>query len=96
MPSSWFGLSIFVDAAGNGVATFNGNSYNFTTSTALHSGAFNVGYRENLQIGTDGTPDAIMRPPTFTVVPEPTTLVLAVMAFGLAGFGRRRDYSEVL
>ncbi|MFO0792068.1 MAG: lamin tail domain-containing protein [Pirellulales bacterium] len=96
LPSSWFGLSIFVDAAGNGVATFNGNSYNFTTSTALHSGAFNVGYRENLQIGTDGTPDAIMRPPTFTVVPEPTTLVLAVMAFGLAGFGRRRDYSEVL
>ena len=51
LASDWFDLGISIDAAGNGVARFNGTNYTFTTSTALHSGAFNVGYRENLQIG---------------------------------------------
>lgn len=88
MASDWYDLSIKVDALGNGAATFNGSTYLFTTSTALHSGAFNVGYRENLQLGSDGTPDAIMRPPTFTLVPEPATLTL--VALGLIALATRR------
>jgi hypothetical protein len=87
LPSAWYDLGISIDALGNGVATFNGTNYNFTTSTALHSGAFNVGYRENLQIGSDATPDALMRPPTFTVVPEPASALLLVL--GLTGLGLR-------
>jgi hypothetical protein len=83
LASDWFELGISIDALGNGVARFNGTSYPFVTSTDLHSAAFNVGYRENLQIGTDGTPDAIMRPATFTLIPEPASVALA--ALGLAG-----------
>jgi hypothetical protein len=93
LASNWFELGISIDAAGNGVATFNGTDYAFVTSTNLHSGAFNVGYRENLQLGADGTPDAIMRPATFTIVPipEPATFALAALsACGLIVAARRR------
>lgn len=79
LSSGWFDLSLAVGTTGNGVARFNGTSYLFTTSADYHNGAFNVSYRENLQLGTDGTPDAIMRPATFTLVPEPGTLVLVAM-----------------
>jgi hypothetical protein len=87
LASNWFNLGIRIDDAGNGVAWFNGTNYPFTTSTDLHSGAFNVGYRENLQLGADGTPDAIMRPATFTIVPEPGTMIL--VAFGLLALAVR-------
>jgi hypothetical protein len=90
LASAWFDLGIAIDAAGNGVATFNGQIFNFTTSTALHSGAFNVGYRENLQLGADGTPDAIMRPATFTIVPEPGAVALASL-LSLTALRRRRN-----
>jgi hypothetical protein len=90
LPAAWYDLGISIDAAGNGVANFNGTNYNFVTSTNLHSGAFNVGYRENLQIGADGTPDAIMRPPTFTIIPEPATLALVLMGVA-AMFGIRHN-----
>jgi hypothetical protein len=89
MASDWYDLSIKVDALGSGIATFNGVPYLFTTSTNLHSGAFNVGYRENLQIGADGTPDAIMRPPTFTLLPEPGTVALLIV--GLVGLAAPRQ-----
>jgi hypothetical protein len=72
------------------VANFNGTNYNFVTSTALNSAAFNVSYRENLQLGSDGTPDAIMRPATFTIIPEPATLALVLMGLIPFGAGRRR------
>lgn len=90
LASNWFELGISVDALGNGVATFNGSDYAFVTSPSLHSGAFNVGYRENLQLGADGTPDAIMRPATFTI-PEPGTLVLCLLGFAVSMVARRRS-----
>ncbi|HEY6565061.1 MAG TPA: hypothetical protein VIY86_11225, partial [Pirellulaceae bacterium] len=88
MPSDWYQLSIAVDALGNGVANFNGTNYNFVTSTALNSGAFNVAYRENMQMAADGTPDAFLRPPTFTIIPEPAAAVC--FAIGLIALAARR------
>jgi hypothetical protein len=90
LPSDWYELGIRIDALGNGVATFNGTQYPFTTTAGLHGGAFNVTYRENLQIGTDTTPDALLRPPTFTLVPEPGTLTLVAMALAACAARRRR------
>jgi hypothetical protein len=88
LPSDWYELSIAIDALGNGVAEFNGTNYLFTAPSGYHSGAFNVSYRENLQLGADGTPDAIMRPATFTRVPEPATLMLTT--FGLIAIAALR------
>jgi hypothetical protein len=88
MPSDWYDLSIKVDELGVGVASFNGTEYPFIASAGLAHGAFNIGYRENLQQGADGTPDSMMRPPTFTLVPEPGTLSLLVI--GLVGLLVRR------
>lgn len=78
-PSGWYRLSISVDAAGNGVATFNDQSFTFTTIAGLN-GAFSLGYRENTQDGAVTVP-AYLRPPTFAVVPEPAALGV------LAGLG---------
>jgi hypothetical protein len=89
LASGWFDLGITIDALGNVVATFNGTNYLFASSPGLNSGAFNVGYRENLQLGADGTPDALMRPPTFTIVPEPATLAFLALGGVLAGRRRR-------
>jgi hypothetical protein len=88
LASNWYELSINVDALGNGVARFNGTNYLFTAPPAFHSGAFNVSYRENLQLGADATPDAIMRPATFTIIPEPGTIML--FAAGLLVLAVRR------
>jgi hypothetical protein len=68
--SGWHTLSIAIDAAGSGIAAFDNQTTAFTTPD-MHSSAFNVGYRENLQQGAELTPEAMMRPPTFTFVPAP-------------------------
>ena len=86
--SGWFDLSISLDGAGNGTASFNGDVTLFSVAPEFHSGAFNVGYRENLQQGGDGTPDALLRPATYTIIPEPRAMALA--AAGLLMVGRRR------
>jgi hypothetical protein len=88
-PSDWYRLGIDIDALGNGVARFNNQFFAFTTGQ--HSGAFSVGYRENLQSGSDGTPEAIMRPPTMAAVPEPGTIgLLLIGLIGSLSIGRRR------
>lgn len=85
----------------NGFARFNDQEFTFSTDSK--AGAFGTGYRENLQIGADGTPDAIMRPPTFVqyeaieigaggAVPEPSSLALVAIA-GLMLAGRRKRSS---
>lgn len=85
----------------NGFARFNDQEFTFSTDST--AGAFGTGYRENLQIGADGTPDAIMRPPTFVqyeaqntgaggAVPEPSSFALAAIA-GLMMAGRRKRSS---
>jgi Lamin Tail Domain/PEP-CTERM motif len=89
LASGWFDLGISIDALGNGVATFNNSLFGFTTSTSLHSGAFNVAYRENVQAGADATPDAQMRPATFTI-PEPGSLMLVALGLVSLGTWRRR------
>lgn len=86
-PSGWYDLVISIDAAGKGLASFNGQVTAFTT-TGLHASAFNVGYRENLQIGTDGTPDALLRPPTFTFAPV-SAFVAGDLAFAAPSAGAR-------
>ena len=85
--SGWYRLALNLDGAGNGVAIFDNQSFNFVTG--LHSGKFMVGYRENTQNGADGTPDAILRPPTFTI-PEPATLALVTLGLAVLASWRRR------
>ena len=82
--TDWYDLSIFIDSAGNGIATYDGQSTLFT-APGMHSSAFNIGYRENLQIGADGTPDALLRPPTFTFAPVTSLLGDLTFAAPTAG-----------
>ena len=83
----WYELGINIALDGTGIATFNGQTTLFT-ATGLNSGAFNIGYRENLQLGADGTPDSLMRPATFTFVPEAG--ILGLLTLGIAPLLRRR------
>jgi hypothetical protein len=62
--SGWYRLSIQIDAAGNGVARFDNQTFNFATTPGLY-GSFYTGYRENTQDGADTVP-AYLRGPTFT------------------------------
>ena len=76
-PSAWHHLSIAIDAAGNGVAGFDAQTFNFVTAPNLN-GSFYVGYRENTQDGATTVP-TYLRPATFAV-PEPSTIALAIVA----------------
>jgi hypothetical protein len=87
--SGWYELGIDINPDGSGVATFNGQQFLFNTIANL-VGAFSVGYRENLQLGTDLTPDALMRPPTFAFAPEPGSLALLGLG-GMTLLRRRRQ-----
>jgi hypothetical protein len=87
-PADWFDLGITVDAAGNAVATFGDQTFNFTVA-GLDSAAFSIGYRENTQSGADGTPTFI-RPPTFTLAAVPEPSALAVLSLGGLFLARRR------
>lgn len=75
--SAWHELSISIDAAGNGTAGFDDQSFTFTTAPNLN-GSFYVGYRENTQSGTVTVP-SYLRPATFAV-PEPSSAVMALVA----------------
>jgi hypothetical protein len=87
--SAWHYLSIAVDAAGNGVAVYDDQTFNFTTAPNLDGGLY-VGYRENTQEGSVGVP-GYLRPPTFAI-PEPAAWVVAMGAVlgGFALAARRR------
>jgi hypothetical protein len=86
--SGWHDLGITVNPDGTGVATFDGQTFNFTTQAGL-DGAFYVGYRENLQEGAVGIP-SYARPATFAAIPEPATLGLIACGATLV-LRRRRD-----
>jgi hypothetical protein len=86
--SGWFHLGIDIDAAGNGVARFENQFFNFTT--LQQGGAFSVGYNEFTQMGSNFIPTAFLRPPTFVQIPEPATIWL-VASFGLLWPSRRHN-----
>jgi hypothetical protein len=80
----------FGNTGGVGVARFDDQVFNFTTTPFV--GAFGVAYRENTQVGSDTTPDALMRPATFVqysppgfgtseAVPEPSTVAFSLLGF---------------
>jgi Lamin Tail Domain len=89
-PSDWYRLAISVDAAGNGTAIFGTQSIPFMTAAGLN-GAFSVGYRENLNLpsGSTGVPGYV-RPPTWTLVPEPSSLVTIFAGIAMLAAARRK------
>lgn len=74
--SAWHLLSLAIDAAGNGTAVFDTQTFLFTTTNTL-LGEFYVSYRENTQLGSVGVPENLLSPATFAPVPEPSTFILA-------------------
>jgi len=88
-PSAWHFLSIDYDpSTGDVVAKFDNQPFHFTTETDL-LGTFYVGYRESLA----GAPSDKLRPATYDLVPEPSSIgLLALGALAAAGmFWRRRQ-----
>ena len=79
--SGWHLLGINIDAAGNGLATYDSNQVSFGAAGTL--GSFYVGYRENTQAGAVGVPSYV-RPATFaTVVPEPGAVLFGGIVCGV-------------
>jgi hypothetical protein len=76
--SGWHKLSISIDPYGFGTATFDDQTFPFTTVPGF-TGEFYIGYRENTQSGSSLTP-SYLRPPTFADVPEPSALALCALA----------------
>jgi hypothetical protein len=86
--SGWYKLSIEIAPNGQGTATFDTQTFNFTTIAGF-AGEFSVGYRENTQDGALTVP-GYLRPATYAIIPEPGTLGLLSLAVPLLGFRRRR------
>jgi hypothetical protein len=88
--SNWYNLSVSVDAAGVGTASFDNNVVNFNTAANL-AGTFYVGYRENLNLasGASGVPSYV-RPATYAPIPEPGTIAGLALAAGALGLRRRK------
>jgi hypothetical protein len=85
--SGWYNLSLSIAPDGQGVATFDSQTFNFSTTPGF-VGEFAVGYRENTQAGAVTVPD-YLRPATYAI-PEPGSAVLIGFAAGLLGIRRRR------
>ena len=84
-PSDWHTLGIDYDAAtGDVVATYDGQVFMFNTDSD-RLGTFYTGYRESLA----GVPVAKLRPPTFDLVPEPSSIILVGCGLALL-MGRLR------
>lgn len=74
--SDWHLLGIDYDSATGAVkAQYDNQVFNFNTVTGM-LGTFYVGYRESLA----SVPLAKLRPATFDVIPEPSSLALAIAA----------------
>jgi hypothetical protein len=86
--SGWYRLSIALDGAGNGTASFNDGTPIAFGGVLTDVGEFYVGYRENAQLGAVGVPD-FLRPATYAAVPEPSAAAIGFMGL-LAILGLRR------
>jgi Lamin Tail Domain len=88
--SGWHNLSLSIAPDGQGVAMYDNQTFNFTTMAGL-VGEFSVGYRENTNDGTVGTP-SYLRPPTYAEIPEPGIFGVVAFAASLLTVQRRRRY----
>lgn len=76
--SNWNGNQVFVDANGGTTGAFN----------ALYSAV--VDHKAYFNIHTSEFPSGEIRAGRFNLVPEPSSLAIAVMAAGCVAVGRRR------
>jgi hypothetical protein len=91
--SGWHTLSLSIAPNGQGVATYDTQTFNFTTTAGL-AGEFSIGYRENTQDGATTVP-SYLRPATYAAIPEPGAFGLLALAASIVGIRRRRSARNV-